>query len=58
MRFQLLSDSWTLDVLTPTEWELVSELPDIASGELFSEKARERLYPSPISPEVDRKSVV
>ena len=52
MRFQLLSDSWTLDVLTPTEWELVSELPDIASGELFSEKARERLYPSPISPEV------
>lgn len=52
MRFQLLSDSWTLDVLTPTEWELVSELPEIASGEFFSEKTKERLFPSPISPEV------
>lgn len=52
MRFLLQSDSWILDVLTPTEWELIAELPSIAAGETFSEKTRNRLFPSPISPEV------
>jgi hypothetical protein len=52
MRFQLQSDSWTLDVLTPTEWDLITELPALAAGETVSEKTRDRLFPSPISPEV------
>jgi len=51
MRFQVLEDSWILDVLTPTEWELLSELPNIASGDSFSRETRDRLFPSPISPE-------
>lgn len=52
MRFQLLSDSWALDALTPTEWELLFELPAIAEGETVSKKTQDRLFPSPIAPGV------
>ncbi len=52
MRFILADDFWVLDVLSPAEWQLLQELPAIASGENFTPSSRERLYPSPLSEEV------
>lgn len=49
MRFILTEDSWILDALSPTEWQLISEIPLIASGVHFTEKTRERLFPSPLA---------
>ena len=49
MRFQLNDDFWALDALSPAEWHLIAELPSTASGEVFREEARERLYPPPVS---------
>lgn len=39
-------------MLTPTEWDLVADLPSIAGGESLSDTVRRRLYPPPIAPEV------
>lgn len=52
MRFILTEDVWVLDALSPTEWHLIRELPEIAAGTRFGDKARERLFPSPLSEEV------
>jgi hypothetical protein len=52
MRFILAEDFWVLDALSPAEWQLIRELPEVASGIRFGEKTRERLYPSPLSEEV------
>ena len=49
MRFILAEESWILDALSPTEWQLISEIPLIASGIHFTEKTRERLFPSPLA---------
>jgi len=49
MRFILAEDSWVLDALSPTEWQLISEIPLMASGVHFTEKTRERLFPSPLA---------
>ena len=51
MRFQLNDDYWALDALSPAEWHLIAELPMTASGEVFQEETRERLYPPPVSPD-------
>ncbi|MAS94225.1 MAG: hypothetical protein CMO55_13595 [Verrucomicrobiales bacterium] len=47
MRFLKNEDSWSLDALTPAEWQLIEELPGIAAGEGFRPASRERLFPSP-----------
>jgi len=52
MRFILTEDVWVLDALSPTEWHLIRDLPEIAAGTRFGDKARERLFPSPLSEEV------
>ena len=52
MRFILAEDFWVLDALSPAEWELIRELPEVAAGTRFGDKARERLFPSPLSDEV------
>jgi hypothetical protein len=52
MRFILSEHSWILDALSPAEWHLVSELPAIASGIRFRDSTRERLFPSPLAPDV------
>lgn len=49
MKFILAEESWILDELSPTEWQLISEIPLIASGEHFTEQTRERLFPSPLA---------
>jgi vacuolar-type H+-ATPase subunit I/STV1 len=53
MRFLLTEDFWVLDALSPAEWHLVAELPAAASGESFSESARERLFPPPVDPKTE-----
>jgi len=52
MRFVLSDELWVLDALSPSEWQLLRELPDIASGRTCHPTARERLYPSPFAEEV------
>ncbi len=52
MRFLLTDEYWMLDALSPAEWHLVAELPSSAAGDAYSAKTRERLFPSPVSPEV------
>lgn len=52
MRFILAEDFWILDALSPAEWQLLRELPEVAAGTRFSEKTRERLFPSPLAEEV------
>lgn len=52
MRFILAEDFWVLDALSPAEWQLIRELPEVAAGTRFGEKTRERLFPSPLSDEV------
>ena len=52
MRFILAEEFWVLDALSPAEWQLIRELPDVAAGNRFSDKAKERLFPSPLSEEV------
>lgn len=52
MRFLLSEDHWVLDSLFPGEWEWIRMLPRLASGDDFSAEARERLFPSPLAPEV------
>lgn len=52
MRFLLSEDHWALDSLFPGEWEWLRTLPQIAAGVDFPPKVRERLYPSPLSPDV------
>ncbi len=52
MRFILSEVLWVLDALSPSEWQLIRELPDIASGRTCHPTAKERLYPSPLSEEV------
>jgi hypothetical protein len=52
MRFILSADHWVLDSLFPGEWEWIRMLPDLAAGEGFSHSSRERLFPSPLAPEV------
>lgn len=52
MRFILSADHWVLDSLFPGEWEWIRMLPDLAAGEGFSRSSRERLFPSPLAPEV------
>ena len=52
MRFILAEDFWVLDALSPAEWQLIHELPEIAAGTRYGDKARERLFPSPLSEEV------
>ena len=48
MRFVLKENEWVLDFLNTAEWYFVSELPNLASGEGFSEEIRKSLFPSPI----------
>lgn len=52
MRFILSEHLWVLDALSPAEWHLISALPDVASGRHFSQRSRDRLFPSPISDDV------
>jgi hypothetical protein len=52
MRFILSEDHWVLDSLFPGEWEWVRMLPGLAAGEGFSHSSCERLFPSPLAPEV------
>lgn len=52
MRFILSEHSWILDALSPAEWHLLSELPAIATGTEFQDSTRERLFPSPLAPDV------
>ncbi len=52
MRFILSEDHWVLDSLFPGEWEWVRMLPGLAAGEGFSRSSCERLFPSPLAPEV------
>lgn len=52
MRFILSEDHWALDSLFPGEWEWIRMLPGLAAGEGFSHSSRERLFPSPLAPEV------
>ncbi|MEX2580325.1 MAG: hypothetical protein WD342_14800 [Verrucomicrobiales bacterium] len=49
MRFILTDEQWVLDALSSSEWHLVCELPRTAAGEGFSERTKERLFPSPLS---------
>lgn len=52
MRFLLSEDYWALDSLFPGEWEWLRTLPQIAAGVDFPPRVRERLYPSPLAPDV------
>ena len=52
MRFLLSEDHWALDSLLPGEWEWVRMLPRLASGSGFRASSRDRLFPSPLAPEV------
>ena len=52
MSFILSEDHWVLDSLFPGEWEWIRMLPGLAAGEGFSRSSRERLFPSPLAPEV------
>ncbi|MBP9224337.1 MAG: hypothetical protein KBF76_10740 [Verrucomicrobiales bacterium] len=52
MRFILSEHSWILDALSPAEWHLLSELPAIAAGIEFQDSTRDRLFPSPLAPDV------
>ena len=52
MRFILSEHFWVLDALSPAEWQLIRNLPDIASGKHFHQRSRDRLFPSPISDDV------
>jgi hypothetical protein len=52
MRFILSEDHWVLDSLFPGEWEWIQMLPALAAGEGFSPSSCERLFPSPLAPEV------
>jgi hypothetical protein len=52
MRFILSEDHWVLDSLFPGEWEWIRMLPGLAAGEGFSRSSCERLFPSPLAPEV------
>jgi len=52
MRFILSDELWVLDALSPSEWQLIRELPEIASGRHYHPAAKDRLYPSPLSEEV------
>lgn len=52
MRFILAENFWALDALSPAEWQLIRELPEVAAGIRFGDKARDRLFPSPLSEEV------
>jgi len=52
MRFLLSEDHWALDSLFPGEWEWIRVLPRLASGNDFHASSRDRLYPSPLSPDV------
>lgn len=47
MRFLKNDEHWSLDALTPAEWQLMDELPNIAAGDDFHPGSRERLFPSP-----------
>ena len=40
MRFILAEEFWVLDALSPAEWQLIRELPDVAAGNRFSDKAK------------------
>ncbi len=52
MRFILSEHFWVLDALSPAEWELIQQLPDLASGRHLHQRSRDRLFPSPISDDV------
>ncbi len=52
MRFLLTEHHWVLDSLFPGEWEWLCQLPDIAAGKGMRPEALERLYPSPLAPDV------
>lgn len=52
MRFLLSEEQWALDSLFPGEWEWIRMLPRLASGRDFRPSSRERLFPSPLAPEV------
>lgn len=52
MRFLLSEEQWALDSLFPGEWEWIRMLPHLASGRDFRPSSRERLFPSPLAPEV------
>lgn len=52
MRFILSDDLWVLDALSPSEWQLIRELPEVASGRHYHPAAKDRLYPSPLAEEV------
>ncbi len=52
MRFILAEDFWVLDALSPAEWQLIRDLPEVAAGTRYGDKTRERLFPSPLSEEV------
>lgn len=52
MRFLLSEHHWALDSLFPGEWEWIRQLPRIASGRGFHPSSIERLYPSPLAPDV------
>tara|TARA_R110002096_G_scaffold23303_8_gene74252 strand:- start:1307 stop:1876 length:570 start_codon:yes stop_codon:yes gene_type:complete len=51
MRFVLTDEFWGLDALTPAEWHIIAELPEVARGRDFSQSTRDRLFPSPFAPD-------